>query len=278
MRGGRTGFMVLSGLMLGQAIASPLMQKRQLDMAVVSTSATTEYSTSTEYVTGWSGASSAIAAAESAAMEGTLYETWYTTLVLTTAGSATPSTETTHITSTTTVTQTVTYTPSTWVSSSVTTSISSSYSVQIISLTTTVFNKVVTIYNGGSSTTSPSSSTVTSSTLTASATDGSYSGRITWYYSNSTGACGTELTESMSIVALGASLYDENNINSNPNDNPLCGKTITAIYNGITVTATVADRCAGCSYNDLDFSPSLFEQFTELSVGVLYDVPWYFNN
>lgn len=48
----------------------------------------------------------------------------------------------------------------------------------------------------------------------------------------------------------------------NPNDNPLCGTTIS-IYNpatGGTTPATIVDTCEGCAYEDIDVSPSVFEQ------------------
>lgn len=48
----------------------------------------------------------------------------------------------------------------------------------------------------------------------------------------------------------------------NPNDNPLCGTqiTITNPATGNTAQATIVDTCEGCAYEDIDVSPSVFEE------------------
>ncbi|KAF7346923.1 hypothetical protein MVEN_01444700 [Mycena venus] len=54
------------------------------------------------------------------------------------------------------------------------------------------------------------------------------------------GACGTVLQNSDFVVALGVDTWD---------NGAHCGETVTVEFNGITISVTVADRCAGC--NDL---------------------------
>ena len=57
--------------------------------------------------------------------------------------------------------------------------------------------------------------------------------------------------------------------------NPICNKQISATYNGITVTATITDRCAGCAgAADLDFSPELFNILSNEAVGRIHGVNW----
>lgn len=59
------------------------------------------------------------------------------------------------------------------------------------------------------------------------------------------------------IAALAPADYGEY---ANPNDSPVCGKTIKIHGpNGNTVQATVADRCTGCSTGDVDVTPTVFE-------------------
>ncbi|KAG5418898.1 DAG7 [Candida metapsilosis] len=93
------------------------------------------------------------------------------------------------------------------------------------------------------------------------------------YYSTGMGACGKVSTDSDYIIAISHDMYDEHNIDSNPNHNPLCGKQIRAYCQGKSVDVTVVDRCEACSYNDLDFSPSAFTQLADKSLGRI-DITW----
>lgn len=46
---------------------------------------------------------------------------------------------------------------------------------------------------------------------------------------------------------------------------------------GVTQTATITDRCAGCAgFGDLDMTPSLFTEFAPESVGRIHGVDWDF--
>lgn len=123
------------------------------------------------------------------------------------------------------------------------------------------------------STTAPTSSaapvTTSSSAATSAATSGlteEHSGDGT-YYDTGLGACGIVNVDTDYIVALSHSLFDQYTPNGNPNRNTLCGKKINAHYQGKTVQVTVTDRCEGCAYNDLDFSPAAFKQIADQSLG-----------
>lgn len=113
--------------------------------------------------------------------------------------------------------------------------------------------------------------TSTSSTAAASAT-GDYSGQGT-YYTPGVGACGDTSVDTDYICALSYELFDQYTPNGNPNENTLCGKKITALYGGKTVDVTVVDRCTGCSYYDLDFSPTAFDQLADSLLGRI-DITW----
>ncbi|KAK3690169.1 RlpA-like double-psi beta-barrel-protein domain-containing protein-containing protein, partial [Podospora appendiculata] len=84
------------------------------------------------------------------------------------------------------------------------------------------------------------------------------------YYETGLGACGWYSSDSDYIVALNWEQFDPATPNGNPNDNTLCGSQIQANYNGNSVVVTVVDRCAGCSWGDLDFSPAAFSQLADL--------------
>ncbi|KAK9419196.1 hypothetical protein SUNI508_01173 [Seiridium unicorne] len=74
-----------------------------------------------------------------------------------------------------------------------------------------------------------------------------FTGRMT-YYTPGLGACGQNNSPSDFIVAIGAARWTA----SNPNNDPLCQKSIRISYGGKTVTAKVVDKCPGCGANDID--------------------------
>ena len=45
---------------------------------------------------------------------------------------------------------------------------------------------------------------------------------------------------------------------------------------GKSVTVAVRDRCTGCAFNDLDFSPAAFDKLASRSVGRIHGVQWDF--
>ncbi|KAH9836381.1 plant expansin [Rhodofomes roseus] len=130
---------------------------------------------------------------------------------------------------------------------------------------------------GSSPETSTTSTTVTSdaSSSDLSWLSGTQTGDAT-YYSTGLGACGIDNVDTDYIVAVSEHLFDNypGYAGTNPNNNPVCKKQITANYNGNSVTVTVTDRCVACAVTDLDFSPSAFQQLASESVGRLYGMTW----
>ncbi|KAH9948828.1 RlpA-like double-psi beta-barrel-protein domain-containing protein-containing protein [Amylocystis lapponica] len=89
------------------------------------------------------------------------------------------------------------------------------------------------------------------------------------YFEVGLGACGEYNVDTDHIVALSHLIYSGGSH---------CNKRIhiTNTANNVQTTALVRDECMGCSANDIDMSPSLFEALGEdLSVGVL-KVSWTF--
>ncbi|KAK6454789.1 RlpA-like double-psi beta-barrel-protein domain-containing protein-containing protein [Scheffersomyces xylosifermentans] len=112
----------------------------------------------------------------------------------------------------------------------------------------------------------------TTTSATPSATGEIFSGQGT-FYDTGLGACGIVNTDTDYIAAISHELYDAHNIDGNPNHNPLCGKKIRAFYQGKSVEIAVTDRCEGCKYNDLDFSPSAFDQLADADLGRI-NITW----
>lgn len=89
-----------------------------------------------------------------------------------------------------------------------------------------------------------------------------YSGDLTFYapaMSSTSSACNMAATQGESIVAISKARFTA----PNPNDDPLCGSTIT-IYNpaaGISVpNVKVVDKCNGCDADSIDVNVELFKQ------------------
>jgi len=99
------------------------------------------------------------------------------------------------------------------------------------------------------------------------------------FYATGLGACGITNTDSDHIAAVSHLLFDNfpgyNGVN--PNTNPLCGRTVTASYQGKSVVVALTDRCTGCKVTDLDFSPSAFAELADFSIGRLSGVTWVWN-
>ncbi|ODV98073.1 hypothetical protein PACTADRAFT_47894 [Pachysolen tannophilus NRRL Y-2460] len=117
-------------------------------------------------------------------------------------------------------------------------------------------------YNTLTTSTGSATSTSSSSSSTAS---GTYTGRGT-YYTPSDDACGTSSTSSDLVVAIAQTLYDGLGTNGEEVSTG-CGKSITASYQGKSVTVKVVDACESCTNNDLDFSPAAFKQLADLDIG-----------
>lgn len=96
------------------------------------------------------------------------------------------------------------------------------------------------------------------------------------YYALGLGACGFDDSgkdNTENIVAMSAE-----QMGSQSNGNPNCGRSITIRANGKTTTAVVRDKCPGCRFGSIDASEKLFlELFDDLGVGRGH-VEWWFNN
>jgi hypothetical protein len=124
----------------------------------------------------------------------------------------------------------------------------------------------------------PAAAPVGAATAGGSGGFASGTGDIT-YYEVGVGAtsCGGWFQDTQAIVALPIGVMQQYNP-GNPNNNPLCGKTVTITYNGVTHTGTVADSCGGCDSQSIDLSPSLFTTITGgLGAGRVSGVTWSVN-
>jgi hypothetical protein len=96
------------------------------------------------------------------------------------------------------------------------------------------------------------------------------------FYATGLGACGITNNDSQYIAAVSYLLFDTfpdyNGVN--PNENPICGRQVTANYQGKSVTVTLTDRCTGCKITDLDFSPSAFDALADPAVGRISGMTW----
>ncbi|KAI0700524.1 RlpA-like double-psi beta-barrel-protein domain-containing protein-containing protein [Cerioporus squamosus] len=96
----------------------------------------------------------------------------------------------------------------------------------------------------------------------------SRTGRGTWF-NVGLGACGKTNKDSDKIIAISSDIYGSGKYCDDK-------VTIKNTANGKTATATVRDECPSCGANDIDMSPSLFEELGDLDEGVL-KVSWNFN-
>ncbi|KAF2235107.1 hypothetical protein EV356DRAFT_419927, partial [Viridothelium virens] len=104
----------------------------------------------------------------------------------------------------------------------------------------------------------------------------SYTGDAT-YFATGSGACGWDTTTNNNIVAVAESMFDQYG-DSDPNNNPMCGKSITINYGGKSFPAVVVDRCTGCADGDLDYSQNMFEAIIgSTSIGRQTGVSWSFD-
>ncbi|KAH7337147.1 RlpA-like double-psi beta-barrel-protein domain-containing protein-containing protein, partial [Rhizoctonia solani] len=78
------------------------------------------------------------------------------------------------------------------------------------------------------------------------------------------GSCGWQNQDYEWVAAIGTSLFQEMMVDANPNHSQACGKTATVTYGGKSITVGIVDRCYACGYNDIDLSPSAFQQFAAL--------------
>jgi len=104
-------------------------------------------------------------------------------------------------------------------------------------------------------------------------------GEATWYHVNqhgAPGACGKMHYDNEYVVAVAFGTFDTfPGATSNPNHNPICGKTLQATFEGKSVRVKVVDRCADCMIpGNIDLSPVAFKVLAKLGKGRLFGVTW----
>jgi hypothetical protein len=180
--------------------------------------------------------------------------------------------------------------PSASSSTSVSSSTSTPSSASTPSSTSTPSSKrpattPVVEYQPASSSSSSSSTAPPQSTSGASGSSSSSSGILSetfkgdgTFYATGLGACGITNTDSDMIAAASELLFDTfpGYDGVNPNNNPICGKTVSVTYEGKQISVTLTDRCTGCAYGALDFSPTAFDKLSDPSVGRIHDIEWHF--
>ncbi|KAG8697102.1 hypothetical protein FRC09_008069 [Ceratobasidium sp. 395] len=107
---------------------------------------------------------------------------------------------------------------------------------------------------------------------------GTHTGQAT-FYGTGLGACGITNKDTDYIAAVSHLLFDSfpGYGGGNPNANPICNKKVTAHYQGKSVTVVITDRCVGCAFGDLDFSPAAFDNLADQALGRLDGMTWSFN-
>ncbi|KDR85070.1 hypothetical protein GALMADRAFT_54136, partial [Galerina marginata CBS 339.88] len=90
------------------------------------------------------------------------------------------------------------------------------------------------------------------------------------------GACGITNNDGQHIAAVSHLLFDTfpGYAGGNPNNNPICGRTVTATYQGKSVQVALTDRCAACAITDLDFSPAAFNTIADPALGRISGMTW----
>lgn len=98
------------------------------------------------------------------------------------------------------------------------------------------------------------------------------------YYAPGLGSCGITNSATDMIAAVSWEFYDSfpGYAGTNPNNNPVCGKTVSVSYGGKTIQVQITDRCTGCQYGALDFSPKAFNMLADPSIGRISGVSWHF--
>ncbi|KAF1960148.1 hypothetical protein CC80DRAFT_405363 [Byssothecium circinans] len=88
-------------------------------------------------------------------------------------------------------------------------------------------------------------------------------------FGGAVGSCGKPIANTDMAVALASDLYGPSTYDvatGNPT-NKWCGQKVAITYKGKTTTATILDRCDGCTNGGFDMSPSLWEAVTGTSTG-----------
>ncbi|GGN10837.1 hypothetical protein GCM10011609_58410 [Lentzea pudingi] len=103
-----------------------------------------------------------------------------------------------------------------------------------------------------------------------SGTASAVSGTASYYNDAGYGACGTQINAATQLlVAAPAALWTT----PNPNNDPLCRKSIRVTHNGKTITVPIKDKCPSCASNKIDLSQPAFASLANTSVGII-NVTW----
>lgn len=98
------------------------------------------------------------------------------------------------------------------------------------------------------------------------------------YYGTGLGACGIVNKDTDFIAAVSQDFFDTfpGYTGGNPNKNGLCGRKVSVQYQGKTITVSLTDRCTGCAYSALDFSPAAFNALADPAIGRIHGLTWHF--
>ncbi|KAF2455192.1 RlpA-like double-psi beta-barrel-protein domain-containing protein-containing protein [Lineolata rhizophorae] len=94
------------------------------------------------------------------------------------------------------------------------------------------------------------------------------SGEMT-YYSPGVGACGQTHGAADLVVATSHARWTA----ANPNADPECGRRVRVQRGGASVELVVVDKCTGCAVDNVDVSPTAFQQLGDLAEGRV-NVEW----
>jgi len=90
------------------------------------------------------------------------------------------------------------------------------------------------------------------------------------------GSCGLTNDNSQLVVGVSTGFFNDfPGATTNPNNNPICGKKITASFGGKSVTVEIVDKCTGCAQFDLNFSPAAFDVLANEDLGRIHNVTWF---
>lgn len=100
--------------------------------------------------------------------------------------------------------------------------------------------------------------------------DAAVRGSASYYNDAGYGACGTQINAATEmLVAAPASAWTT----PNPNNDPLCRKSIRVTYNGKTITVPIKDKCPSCDSTKIDLSLPAFRSLADPALGII-SVSW----
>ena len=98
----------------------------------------------------------------------------------------------------------------------------------------------------------------------------SMTGSMTFYNDSGFGACGTAINAAtQNLVAVSFQWWTT----ANPNNDPLCSRSIQVTFNGNTITVPIKDKCPTCDASKIDLSLPAFQSLADPNVGII-NVTW----